>query len=55
MTLVGDDAAADLGSRTTIVSFVVHRTGDRWVCASIHNTGVMATTESTVMDSAAAG
>jgi uncharacterized protein (TIGR02246 family) len=55
MTLVGHDATADRGSRTTIVSFVVHRTGDRWVCASVHNTDVMAPAGSTVMDSAAAG
>ena len=32
MTLSGESA------RTTIVSFVVHRAGDRWVCASAHNT-----------------
>jgi uncharacterized protein (TIGR02246 family) len=28
--------------RTTIVSFVVHRAGDKWVCASAHNTDVTA-------------
>ena len=26
--------------RTTIVSFVVHRAGDRWLCASAHNTSL---------------
>ena len=32
--------------RTTIVSFVVHRAGDRWLCASAHNTDVIPTTVS---------
>lgn len=27
---------------TTVVSFVVHRAGERWLCASAHNTGLMA-------------
>jgi uncharacterized protein (TIGR02246 family) len=27
--------------RTTIVSFVVHRAGERWLCASAHNTGLI--------------
>ena len=42
MTRSGDGAApADgAGSRGTIVSFVVHRAGDRWLCASAHNTDV---------------
>jgi hypothetical protein len=27
--------------RATIVTFVVHRLGERWLCASVHNTDVM--------------
>jgi uncharacterized protein (TIGR02246 family) len=43
MTMSGEDPAGALpGPRTTIVSFVVHRTGDRWLCASAHNTDVIA-------------
>lgn len=38
MTLSGDAQAVP---RTTIASFVVHRAGDRWLCASAHNTDVM--------------
>jgi uncharacterized protein (TIGR02246 family) len=30
-------------ARTTVVSFVVHRVGERWLCASAHNTDVAAT------------
>jgi uncharacterized protein (TIGR02246 family) len=46
MTVSGDDHAATPGEpRTTIVSFVVHRSGDRWLCASAHNTDVIPTTE----------
>lgn len=44
MTLSGDDAAGAVAAparRTTIVSFVVHRAGDRWLCASAHNTDVL--------------
>jgi uncharacterized protein (TIGR02246 family) len=41
MTLSSDDAAGTTAGRTTIVSFVVHRIGDRWLCASAHNTDVM--------------
>lgn len=39
MTLCGDGpagAVAEPGRRTTIVSFVVHRTARRWLCASAH-------------------
>lgn len=35
--------------RTTIVSFVVHRIGQRWVCASVHNTEVVPTMDSHVI------
>jgi hypothetical protein len=43
MTLSGEDGggAAQPPPRTTIVSFVVHRAGDRWLCASAHNTHVI--------------
>ena len=45
MTLSGEEPAGALtphGPRSTIVSFVVHRSGNRWVCASAHNTDVIA-------------
>ena len=45
-------AAAQPGSRTTIVSFVVHRAGDRWLCASAHSTDVIPNTETNVIDEA---
>jgi len=44
MTLSGNteaSAGAQPPARTTIVSFVVHRAGDRWLCASAHNTHVI--------------
>ena len=47
MTLSGDPSAGDLtdaSGRTTIVSFVVHRIGARWLCAAAHNTHVSPTT-----------
>jgi uncharacterized protein (TIGR02246 family) len=53
MTLSGvEPAGADSqpGPRTTIVSFVVHRAGDRWLCASAHNTDVIPNTQTTVID-----
>ena len=34
-------AQMTLGPRTTIVSFVVHRVGERWLCASAHSTDVI--------------
>ena len=51
MTLSGDEPAgiAQPGPRTTIVSFVVHRSGDRWLCAAAHNTDVIPNTETTVI------
>jgi uncharacterized protein (TIGR02246 family) len=55
MTLSGVDPADSMtqpGPRTTIVSFVVHRAGDRWLCATAHNTDVMPGTDATVMDAA---
>jgi uncharacterized protein (TIGR02246 family) len=36
----GDGAPA--GPRATIVSFVAHRAGNRWLCAAAHNTSVAA-------------
>jgi len=44
ITLSGEsaaDPAAPSTPRTTIVSFVVHRVGERWLCASAHNTDVI--------------
>ena len=37
-------------SRTTIVSFVVHRIGDRWQCASAHHTDVTQDASTSVID-----
>lgn len=45
MTLSGQaasDASAPAAPRTTVVSFVVHRVGERWLCASAHNTELSA-------------
>jgi uncharacterized protein (TIGR02246 family) len=50
MTLSGDQPEP----RTTVVSFVVHRAGDRWLCASAHNTDVIVTAPATVIDKAVA-
>jgi uncharacterized protein (TIGR02246 family) len=44
MTLSGKaatDPPAPPAPRTTIVSFVVHRVGERWLCASAHNTDLV--------------
>ena len=38
---VPDNPAATPTSRSSIVSFVVHRAGDRWLCASAQNTALM--------------
>jgi uncharacterized protein (TIGR02246 family) len=56
LTVSGDDTAGTVsqpGLRTTVVSFVVHRAGERWRCASAHHTDVVPTTEPTVVDRAA--
>jgi uncharacterized protein (TIGR02246 family) len=57
MTLSGDtpDSAGTPppGPRTTIVSFVVHRAGDRWLCASAHTTDVIPDAAATRIDAAA--
>ena len=44
MTLSGNGHAGPAAppAHTSIVSFVVHRAGDRWLCASAHNTDLMA-------------
>jgi uncharacterized protein (TIGR02246 family) len=55
MTLSGEEpagAAAQRGPRTTIVSFVVHRAGELWRCASAHKTDVMPAAETNVLDEA---
>jgi uncharacterized protein (TIGR02246 family) len=52
MTLSGDGPAgvgASAGPRATIVSFVVHRAGGRWLCASAHNTDVVQNTQPNVV------
>lgn len=38
--------------RTTVVTFVVHRAGDRWLCTSAHSTDVVARVEPDVLDEA---
>lgn len=55
MTLTGQAPVGTVthpGPRTTIVSFVVHRVGDRWLCASVHNTDVIPNMETNVVDDA---
>ncbi|MBA2303237.1 MAG: SgcJ/EcaC family oxidoreductase [Acidobacteria bacterium] len=55
MTLSGQapvGAVTHPGPRTTIVSFVVHRIGERWLCASVHNTDVIPNMETNVIDEA---
>jgi uncharacterized protein (TIGR02246 family) len=55
MTLSGQAPAGAVtqpAPRTTIVSFVVHRTVDRWLCASAHNTDVIPNTKTNVIDEA---
>jgi uncharacterized protein (TIGR02246 family) len=49
MTLSGNGSTPPAGPppRTTIVSFVVHRAGERWLCASAHNTDLMPDQEMT--------
>jgi uncharacterized protein (TIGR02246 family) len=44
MTLSGqppDDGAAEPAPRTTIASFALHKSAERWLCASVHQTGVI--------------
>jgi uncharacterized protein (TIGR02246 family) len=52
MTLSGQTAIGNItkpGSRATIFSFVVHRAGDRWQCASAHNIDVVPHMETNVV------
>ena len=51
MTLTGQKPIGHInqpGPRTNIISFVVHRTGDRWLCASAHDTDVVPAVETNV-------
>lgn len=43
-------AAAEPGPHTAIVSFVVHRAGRRWLCASAHITDATPSMESTISE-----
>lgn len=57
MTFSGQASAGAVtppGPRTTIVSFVVHRMGHRWLCASAHHTDVIPDLVATVIDDAGA-
>ncbi len=44
------DDVAQPRPRTTIFSFVVHRTADGWSCVSAHNTDVISGMETNVID-----
>lgn len=50
MTLSSEDGGSAGAHPTTIVSFVVHRVRDGWLCASAHNTDVIPTPETTAVD-----
>lgn len=53
MTRSGQDpagAAGEPGPRATLMTFVVHRAGDRWRCASAHATDVIPSPETNVLD-----
>ena len=54
MTQSGEESAGatPAGPRTSIFTFVVHRAGGRWLCASAHNTDVIPNTETAVIDEA---
>ena len=47
-----DRGAASPGSDTTIVSFVVHRIGERWLIASVHHTDVIPNVETSATEQA---
>lgn len=52
MRLAGQTPVADNerpGPRTTIFTFVVRRTGERWLCASAHNTDVVPAMETNIV------
>lgn len=44
-----DGAAATPLPHTTMISFVVHRAGSKWLCASAHSTDVMPATQTAVI------
>jgi uncharacterized protein (TIGR02246 family) len=53
MTLSGQSPIGKIkrpGSRTTVFSFVARRVGERWLCASAHNTDVVPHMETNVVD-----
>lgn len=55
MTLSGGapaDGVGPPGPRTTIASFVVHRSLDRWMCASAQTTDVIPTLEASIIEEA---
>lgn len=45
-------APAPPGGRTTIASFVVHRAGERWMCASAHSADILPTARTPVVGEA---
>lgn len=53
MTLSGQTPIGKVrhpGSRTNVFSFVAHRVGDEWLCASAHNTDVVPRMETNIVD-----
>jgi uncharacterized protein (TIGR02246 family) len=53
MTLSGQSPVGQIrrpGSRTTVFSFVARRVGERWLCASAHNTDVVPHMDTNVVD-----
>jgi uncharacterized protein (TIGR02246 family) len=54
MTLSGEESggATPAGPRASIFTFVVHRAGGRWLCASAHNTDVIPNPETPLIDEA---
>ena len=53
MTLSGQTPLGRIkqpGARVNIFSFVVHRTGNRWLCASAHNTDAVPNMETNIID-----
>jgi uncharacterized protein (TIGR02246 family) len=53
MTLSGQTPIGKIkrpGSRTNVFSFVAHRVGERWLCASAHNTDVVPHMETHIVD-----
>ena len=55
MRLTGQTPIGDVeqpGARTTVFSFVVHRTEETWSCASAHNTDVVPGRETHIVDDA---